>query len=155
MRDLTARFGAHLLINDRVDVALASGADGVHLGGHSLPPAVVRQRFGAELMIGVSTHSRGEVVAAASAGADFVTFGPVYATASKAAYGPPLGVDALRGACTGSTLPVYALGGITPDRRREVLAAGAAGCAAISSVLAAADPRRAAAAFVTGAAGSN
>ncbi len=149
VRELTRRFGALLLINDRVDVALAVEADGVHLGGHSLPAAVVRKRFGRKLLVGVSTHNVA-AVAAAAADADFVTFGPVYATPSKAAYGPPLGVAALWDACRAVTLPVYALGGVTPGRRAEVLAAGAAGCAAISAVLGATDPGRAAAAFVGG-----
>lgn len=145
VRELTRRFGARLFLNDRVDLALAVGADGVHLGGNSLPVEVVRHRFGAELQIGVSTHAAPEVTAAVAAGADFVTFGPVYATPSKAAYGRPLGVAALAAVCRETTLPVYALGGVTPARRAEVLAAGAAGCAAISAVLAARDPVRAAA----------
>ncbi|MDF1553904.1 MAG: thiamine phosphate synthase [Deferrisomatales bacterium] len=148
VRELTRRFGARLLINDRADVALAVEADGVHLGGHSLPAAVVRERLGAELLVGVSTHSVAEVATAAAGGADFVTFGPVYATPSKAAYGLPLGVTTLGDACRAASLPVYALGGVTPERRAEVLAAGAAGCAVIAAVLGAVDPGRAAASFL-------
>ena len=116
----------------------------MHLGGHSLPPQVVRERFGTELMIGVSTHSVAEVDRAARAGADFVTFGPVYPTPSKARYGPPLGVLALREACGRGTLPVFALGGVDGSRRAEVMAAGAAGVAVISAILGAESPRRAA-----------
>lgn len=145
VRELTRRFGARLFVNDRVDLALAVGADGVHLGGDSLPLEVVRHQFGGALQIGVSTHGDREVAAAAAAGADFVTFGPVYATPSKAAYGRPLGVAALAAVCRETAIPVYALGGVTPARRAEVLGAGAAGCAAISAVLAAPDPARAAA----------
>ena len=150
VRELTRRFGVRLIINDRIDVAQAVDADGVHLGGHSLPARAVRERVGGALLIGVSTHSVGEVAAAAAAGADFVTFGPVYATASKAAYGLPVGVPALAEACRAAPVPVYALGGVTLERRQAVLAAGAAGCAVISAVLAAPDPAQAAAGFIRG-----
>ncbi len=147
LRDLTQLHGARLLINDRVDVALAVGADGVHLGGHSLPADVVRQLAGPDLLIGISTHSSAEIRLAADRGADFVTFGPVYATPSKAAFGRPQGLQALEDACRASSLPVFALGGITPERAAEVLQAGAAGIALIGAILADADPRSAAIAF--------
>lgn len=144
LRQLTRRYGARLLINDRIDVALAVEADGAHLGGHSLPVNIARQLLGPERLLGVSTHHQEEIAEAAAAGADFVTFGPVYATPSKAAYGPPQGLERLRAACAGAALPVFALGGVSAERIPNVLAAGAAGIACIAAVLSAADPAAAA-----------
>jgi len=149
LRHLTGKYNARLLINDRVDIALAVQADGVHLGGHSLPTDVVRQLVGPKLLIGVSTHSNADISRAAKQGADFVTFGPVYATPSKAAFGPPQGLQALTEACRGSSLPVFALGGVAPPRVAEVRQAGASGIALISAILANPDPRTAAEAFNT------
>jgi thiamine-phosphate pyrophosphorylase len=140
LRDLTSRYRARLLINDRIDVALAVAADGVHLGGHSLPVAVARRLLGPQRLIGVSTHHPAEITAAAAAGADFVTFGPVFATPSKLAYGPPQGLEALRLACQNSPLPVFALGGIKPCHLAVLQEAGAAGAAVISALIAAPDP---------------
>ncbi|MBE0599222.1 MAG: thiamine phosphate synthase [Desulfuromonadales bacterium] len=148
LRTLTHRFGARLLINDRIDVALATEADGVHLGGGSLPVAAARRLLGPARLIGVSAHRLEEVDQAARDGADFVTFGPVWFTPSKAAYGAPVGLDALRQACTASPLPVFALGGVNVGRIPELLAAGAAGAACISALLAATDPRGSAADFL-------
>ncbi len=148
LRDLTRRFGARLLINDRIDVALAVDADGAHLGGHSLPVAVARRLLGADRLIGVSTHHIAEIAVAAGAGADFVTFGPVFATPSKAVYGPPLGLAALRAACTSTPLPVFALGGIKADHLPALTAKGAHGLAVISAIIAAADPKTAARALL-------
>jgi len=139
LRDLTRAHHARLLINDRIDVALAVDADGVHLGGHSLPPATARRLLGPERLIGVSTHHVDEITAAAQAGADFVTFGPVFATASKAAYGPALGLDGLSAACRNAPLPVFALGGITAERLPQLHAANCHHAAAIGAILAAPD----------------
>lgn len=144
MRALTARSGAKLLINDRVDVALASGADGVHLGESSIPPEEARRLLGPGRLIGVSTHGKDQLAAAQAAGADFAVFGPVYHTPSKAAFGPPLGVDSLRRACVSARIPVFALGGVGPRNINEVIAAGADGIAVISAILAAEDPEAAA-----------
>lgn len=119
-----------LLINGRADVALAAGADGVHLPAAGLPVAALRERFGPELVIGRSTHAPEEVASARDAGADYVTFGPVYPTPSKAAYGPPPGLEGLRQAVA-TGLPVLALGGVDAGRLEEVAAAGAAGAAGI------------------------
>lgn len=140
LRDLTHRYDARLLINDRVDLALAVEADGVHLGGHSLPTATVRGLLGPDRLIGVSTHHPDEILHAAAEGADFVTFGPVFATPSKAAYGQPQGLDALAAACRLSPLPVFALGGIDPGNAPAVRLAGAHGVALISAIIAADDP---------------
>lgn len=149
LRNLTREYAAQLLINDRIDIALAVQADGVHLGEHSLPTDVVRQLVGPKLLIGVSTHNKADISRATEQGADFVTFGPVYATPSKAAFGPPQGFKALTEACRGSSLPVFALGGITPPRVAEVRQAGASGVALISAICASPDPRTAAEAFNT------
>ena len=147
LRDLTRRYDAQLLINDHIDLALSVHADGVHLGGHSKPTDVVRSLVGPELLIGISTHSKAEVNLAAEQGADFVTFGPVYATPSKAAFGPPQGLEALADICRDSLLPVFALGGINPTRATEVREAGASGIALISAIIASQDPRLSAEAF--------
>ena len=142
LRDLTRRHGARLLVNDRVDVALAAGADGVHLPAASFPIATARRLLGAEAWIGRSTHSVTEAEAAASDKADYVVLGPIFATPSKAAFGPPLGVAALTGARAGC--PVIAIGGVTPDTVPTLRAAGAYGVAVIRAVLDADEPAAAA-----------
>lgn len=124
--------GARVLVNDRLDVALAAGADGVHLRVTSLPAAVVRQTVGRDFLLGVSTHSLTEAQRAEAGGADFIVCGPVYDTPSKRAYGAPLGVERLAEICRAVKLPVFALGGITLDNFREPLQRGAAGIAAIT-----------------------
>jgi thiamine-phosphate pyrophosphorylase len=119
-----------LLVNGRLDVALAAGADGAHLPADGVPVAALRRRFGTAVVLGRSTHSVAAVERARAEGADYVTFGPVYETPSKARFGPPLGLEALaRAAAAG--VPVYALGGVTLARLGEVAAAGAAGVAGI------------------------
>lgn len=148
LRQLTREFSAKLLINDRVDLALAVDADGVHLGSHSLPVAVARQLLGEKRLIGVSTHHRDEVERAAAAGADFVTFGPVYATPSKAAYGPPLGLSPLAAVCAHAPLPIFALGGVTMARLPELRAVGCTHVALIGAILHAVDPESAAQSFL-------
>ncbi|MDA8169093.1 MAG: thiamine phosphate synthase [Nitrospiraceae bacterium] len=142
LRSVTAEFGARLFINGRVDVALAVEADGVHLGGNSIPADAARKICGERLMIGVSTHSVEEAVAAREAGADFVTFGPVYETPSKMAYGKkPLGLPALSLAAERAGIPVFAIGGVKTGNVREVMDAGAYGAALISAVFGADDIR--------------
>jgi thiamine-phosphate pyrophosphorylase len=135
LRVLTDCYQARLLINDRLDVALAVEADGVHLGQTSFPAAAARRLLGPGKLIGVSTHNPAEIAA-------FVVFGPVYATPSKAAYGEPQGLARLRQAIAQSPLPVLAIGGITTERVAEVLATGAHGIAVISALSAAPDPTR-------------
>src|SRR5262245_49322654 len=137
LRALTSRTGALLLVNDRVDVAIAAGADGVHLGARSMPVDVVRRLLPAGALVGVSTHAAGEV---ATSSADLVHFGPVYFTPSKAAYGPPQGEERLREAVAVARLPLLAVGGITAERIGALRAAGAAGAAVIRAILAADDP---------------
>ena len=121
-----------LLVNDRADVALAAGASGVHLTSHSIKASVIRQTFGAEFLIGVSTHSPEEVEAARSDGADFAVFGPVFETASKLIHGQPLGPESLQQVTSRSgSFPILALGGVTLDNVGDCFRAGASGIAAI------------------------
>ena len=148
LREATRGHGARLLINDRADVALAVEADGVQRTHDSLPVGALRGMTPAGFLIGASVHSPSEAQEAASQGADFLVFGPVWDTASKRAYGPPQGLEALRRVAAGTAVPVLAIGGITPERVREVLAAGAAGVAAIAAILAADRPAAATKAFL-------
>jgi thiamine-phosphate pyrophosphorylase len=121
---------ATVLVNGRVDLALAAGADGAHLPANGVPVAALRRRFGQGVLLGVSTHSVEEVERAMQDGADYVTFGPVWPTPSKERYGPPLGAGELaRAARVG--IPVYALGGVMLSRFGEAAEAGAAGVAGI------------------------
>ncbi|MBD1399498.1 thiamine phosphate synthase [Pelovirga terrestris] len=140
LRTITLRHNCLLLINDRVDIALAVNADGVHLRSRSLPTAVARQLLGKEKLIGVSTHSTEEVTTAADQGADFATYGPVFYTPSKASYGAPKGLSELQEACRASALPMYALGGITVTNTPAVMTTGTHGAAVISSLLTAKNP---------------
>jgi len=141
LRELTSRYGARLVVNDRVDVALAVDADGVHLPAAALPSVVARRLIGPDRLLGVSTHSIRE--AEAAAGADFVAFGPVYDTPSKRRYGEPQGLVALAEVCRRAPVPVVAIGGVTAARVPELRAAGAAGIAVIRALLEAEDPARA------------
>jgi len=133
------RYKAKVLINDRIDIAVATGLDGVHLGVNSLPVDVVRRKWG-DLLIGVSTHSLEEALEAQSGGADFITFGPVYETPSKIKYGPPKGIEALKEVCSKVSIPVFAIGGINIDNIKEVIEAGAYGVALISAIMASRTP---------------
>ncbi len=145
LRSLTSRHGARLFVNDRLDVAIAAGADGVHLGGKSIPLRAVRKVAGKGMLVGVSTHSLEEAIDAERDGADFITFGPVYETPSKMRYGPPAGIEKLREVTSRVKIPVFAIGGVQPARVQDVARAGAGGVALISAVLSSDDIERAAA----------
>jgi thiamine-phosphate pyrophosphorylase len=132
------RHQAALFVNDRIDVALALDADGVHLRATSLPVRVARRLVGARRLLGVSVHSVDEAARAESDGADFVVLGPIYETVSKRAFGPPIGLQAVEEASRRCRIPVFGIGGITPARASDVRRAGARGVAVISSVLASA-----------------
>jgi thiamine-phosphate pyrophosphorylase len=131
--EITRGTSTRLLVNDRADIAAGAGADGVHLTTRSLEPKSVRKAFGDNFLIGASTHSLAEATSARNGGADFVVFGPIFPTPSKAEYGPPLGVDCLADVASElAPFPVLALGGISIDNARECLRAGASGIAGIS-----------------------
>ena len=138
-----------VFVNDRLDIALATDADGIHLRADSLPASLARRILGAKKLIGQSTHSVDDVRRASDEGADFVVFGPVYDTASKRAYGPPLGLDSLEAAARVTRLPVFAIGGITSERVVRVRQAGAFGVAVVSSLLMADNVARETADFLT------
>ena len=123
LRPICTRFGAPLIVNDRVDVAIAAGADGAHLASTSFDIADARTLLGPSRLIGVSTHRLEEITVAAENGADFAVFGPVYDPLSKGAYGPAKGLTALTDAVKAAKdMPLYALGGINKSRAAEIAA---------------------------------
>lgn len=134
MRTVTDKYRAQLFINDRFDIALAVGADGVHLTQSSIPVHAVRATVKKKLIIGVSTHSLKEAKEAEKGGADFITLGPVYRTPSKLKYGDPVGLDTLRNVSSSVKVPVFALGGVKGNRVSDVREAGAYGVSMISEI---------------------
>jgi thiamine-phosphate pyrophosphorylase len=140
---VTRDHAACLSINDRLDVALALGADGVHLAGQSLPVQDAVRLAAGRTLIGRSVHALDEAVRVASAGADYVTFGHVFPTSSHPGL-PPRGLDELRAIVDAVDIPVLAIGGVTVDNLDDVLATGCAGVAVISAILSNPDPRDAA-----------
>lgn len=148
LKRLTAEYGAKLLINDRVDIALGAGADGVHLGQSSFGPREARELM-REGLVGVSAHSLDEALEAQGEGADFITMGPVYHTPSKKKYGEPIGLTALTEAAGALKIPVFAIGGVKKDTLKEVLSSGALGPAVISAVLGSKDAEKNAEELVT------
>ncbi|MBM4154847.1 MAG: thiamine phosphate synthase [Lentisphaerae bacterium] len=140
--------GRPVIVNDRVDVALAAGADGVHVGQGDLPCEAVRRMAGPERIVGVSVGSVAEAVAAERAGADYLGISPVFATPTKTDAPPATGLDGLRRIRQAVRLPLVAIGGIHAGNAADVIRAGADGVAVVSAVMAAADPRAAAAGLV-------
>jgi len=136
---MTKSTGTRLLVNGRLDVALAVGADGVHLPSGGLPVDVARRVLGAEMLLGVSVHSDQEAQSAERAGADYVLLGPIFPTPSKEGYGPPLGAETLERAARTVRIPIFAVGGIKREKVGEILRAGAFGAAAVSALLCAED----------------
>jgi thiamine-phosphate pyrophosphorylase len=140
LRRLTSNYDATLIINDRLDIALAVDADGLHLGINSMPIAKARKILGSDKIIGYSSHAIDEALQAQSDGADFITFGPVFFTPSKASYGEPCGVKALTETVDALKIPVFALGGVSPVNICEALSSNIHGVAVISAIMAAQDP---------------
>lgn len=138
MREVTQQREARLFINDRADIALGVGADGVHCTESGLPVGLVR-RLCPDALLGASSHSLERAVEARQEGADFVLFGPVFPTPSKVKYGEPQGLDALAVVVRGAGLPVFAIGGITPENAPQCLERGASGVGVISAILSAKD----------------
>jgi thiamine-phosphate pyrophosphorylase len=143
VRDVCARHGAQLIINDRVEIARATGASGVHVGRTDMSIGETRTVLGSARIIGASAGSVEEARDAERAGADYVGVGHIFATSSKLKTTPPVGLDVLRAACAAVRIPVIAIGGITHDRVRSVMEAGAHGVAVIAEVCNADDPRAA------------
>ncbi|MBZ5495397.1 MAG: thiamine phosphate synthase [Acidobacteriia bacterium] len=133
--EYAARFGVSIIVNDRCDLAMLSGAAGVHLGQDDLPPAAARVVLGEEALLGFSTHSRAQVRQSNSLPVQYIGFGPVYATSTKRNHSPAVGVTELRQACRQSSRPVVAIGGIELEHIPRVLEAGAASAAVISTLM--------------------
>lgn len=149
VRELTAAVGARFIVNDRVDVALAVDADGVHLGQDDLPIADARRLLGRTRWIGFSTHSEAQLAAATGRGADYLSIGPIYATTSKSNADPVIGCARVRAARPTVTEPLVAIGGITAATLPEVLAAGADAASVIAAIVRAPDVARATAELLT------
>ena len=135
LRHLTHIESVKLFINDRIDVAMAIQADGVHLGQNSMPVKLARETSGDRFIIGVSTHSLKEAMDAEAGGADFITVGPIFETESKLRYGSPVGLTTLADVCRKVKIPVFAIGGISIERVNSVMKEGAHGVAVISAIL--------------------
>ncbi len=143
LQTVARQHGARLSINDRLDVALAVNADGVHLAGQSLPVAEAVRLAQGRLQVGRSVHALDEALAAAKDGADYLTFGHVFPTTTHPSL-PPRGIEQLRAIVHAVDIPVIAIGGITTENLPDVLATGCAGVAVISAILNDPDPSRAA-----------
>jgi thiamine-phosphate pyrophosphorylase len=135
--EFSAKHGVSLMVNDRCDLALCSGADGIHLGQDDLPPAAARRILGPGSLIGYSTHTLGQARKSKGLPIDYLAFGPIYTTATKQDAASVVGLSKLRKVCAGSSLPVVAIGGIDLNRLREVLDAGAHSAAVISALMSA------------------
>ena len=136
---VTAVHKSHLLINDRIDIALALEGVGVHLRSNSLSVSVARQLLGAQRLLGISVHTVEEAIQVESQGADYIVLGPIYETPSKKMFGPPLGIHTLEKACRLVRIPIFGIGGVTAVRAHEMRRAGAFGVAVITAILGAAD----------------
>ncbi|MGB9874458.1 MAG: thiamine phosphate synthase [Hydrogenobacter sp.] len=142
LRELTKRYGADLVVNDRVDLAMAVGADGVHVGKQDLPPDVVRKIVGDSMYVGYSVNSVEELKEVDHLPIDYIGFGSVYETITKENY-KLVGIEGLRQAVKLTSKPIVAIGGITHYRVKEVLEAGAKGIAVVSAILGFEDVKKA------------
>lgn len=145
---LCDEYGAPFIINDNPYLAREINADGVHLGQEDMPIAMAREIVGGGKLIGLSTHTREQALAGDESGADYLGFGPAFATTSKVQDYLPLGVDLMRWAAGAIRIPFVAIGGITPERARDLAAVGVRNVAVISALTQSDDPAAAAKAFV-------
>lgn len=139
--------GAQLVINDRIEIAIALGAPVLHIGQGDGDPALIRARIGPDMILGLSVENAGQL-AAIPAGVDYLGVGPLRATASKPDHAPPIGLDGLAAICARTALPCLAIGGVGPGDLAAVKAAGAAGVAVVSAISRAADMEAAARALL-------
>lgn len=135
IQGLCRQHGALFIVNDRLDLALAVKADGVHLGQDDLPPHLARPLLRPGMILGISTHSVEEARAAQAAGADYIGFGPVFPTGTKIGTRPVVGLKGIRNVRKAVRVPVLAIGGITVERAPEIIKAGAHGAAVISAIV--------------------
>jgi thiamine-phosphate pyrophosphorylase len=149
LRQVCADVGAIFIVNDRCDLAMAVDADGVHLGQGDLPLKHARSLMGVDRLIGVSTHRLDEVEEATRSGADYIGFGPIFETGTKADHEPVVGLEGLRQARARTRLPIFAIGGVSLETVPEIKHAGADGVAVISGVAKAPDIEKAVRAFLT------
>ena len=140
LKALCAEYSAWFVVNDRVDVALASGAHGVHLGQDDMPASAARKILGPDAVTGVSARTVEEAAAAAEAGADYIAANLVFSTDTKKGLGEPLGLGMVRQLAEASSLPLVAIGGIKPGNAGEVMAAGCSGVAVVTAIMNAPDP---------------
>ena len=148
LRALLAPLGVPLVINDRIDIALACGAQGVHLGQSDMPPAQARSLLPPDVFLGWSVETLDEVHACAALDVDYLGLSPVFATATKTDPRPPWGLEGLRRARAATALPLVAIGGVNAGNASALRAAGADGLAVVSAICAAPEPRQAAAEIV-------
>jgi len=148
LRKLAAELGVLFIVNDRCDLALAVDADGVHLGQGDLPLDLARKIMGPEKLIGISTHNPDQVREASAGKPDYLGFGPIFKPGSKQDHDPVVGVDGLRAIRALTSLPIFAIGGITVNNVGEVMKAGANGVAVISAILKAPDIKQAVSEFL-------
>jgi thiamine-phosphate pyrophosphorylase len=139
LRKVAQELGVLFIVNDRCDLALAVDADGVHLGQGDLPLILARKVMGPDKLIGMSTHSREQVMAATAGEPHYLGFGPIFTPGSKLDHDPVVGLQGLRTIRPLTALPIFAIGGMTADRTEDVIRAGADGVAVISAILKAPD----------------
>jgi thiamine-phosphate diphosphorylase len=147
LRAACATVSVPFLVNDRLDIALACGADGIHLGVDDLPVSEVRSLTGADFLIGFSPDTDEQITSGARDGADYLGIGPVFGTRTKSDAGAALGIKEFRRRCEFSPVPVVGIGGITAANSHQVIESGAHGVAVVSAILSQEDPERAARSF--------
>jgi thiamine-phosphate pyrophosphorylase len=143
LRDIANESAIVFVVNDRCDLAMAVGADGVHLGQTDLPLTLARNLVGREMLIGISTHNAQQVQKATEGEADYLGFGPIFPTGTKSDHDPVVGIQGMKHIRNLTSLPVFAIGGIVPDSVSELCKAGASGVAVTSGILDAADRAKA------------